>query len=139
MSKSKHITDRAAGKLDDAADALGMDDGEIPGPSPNPVTNMMINDIVLRSVGRISRMAVEKAILGRRYGTDIAREAVNNRSTMSALVAYGVTKFATRSIPGAAIVATGMVAKTLFDRSQSKRKAKRTGDQQIIDKANEDN
>ncbi len=131
MSDGKHITDSAADALDDVYDAAGASDERVPGPSPNPATNLMINDIILRSVGRLSRMAVEKAILGRQYGKEVAREAVDNRSMLSALTAYGITKVATRSLPGAALVTTGLVIKTLFDRSQRRREAIKAGTETI--------
>ncbi|MDE1467700.1 hypothetical protein [Aurantiacibacter sp. D1-12] len=131
-----HITDQAADALREA----GGDDhttGEpVPGPSPNAATNLMINDIILRSVGRISRMTVEKAILGKQYGKELAQDAVDNRSTMSTLAAFAITKVATRSLPGAALVTTGLIAKTLFDRSQRRREAIRQGNKTIRDMAN---
>ena len=44
---------------------------------------------------------------------------------------YGVTKLATRSVPGAMVVAGGMLAKTLYDRRKSKRAAKRDGERTL--------
>lgn len=113
--------------MDAAAASAGTADNHVPGPSPNPATNLLIHDIVLRSIGRLSRISVEKAMLGRKYGREFARETVDNRSSLHALAAYGVTKVATRSIPGFALVTTGLILKTLFDRSQSRRKAQREG------------
>jgi len=103
----------------------------VAGPSTNPATNLIIHDIALRSAGRLSRMAVEKAVLGKQYGTKFAKEAVENRSMLQTLAAYGVTKVATRSVPGALVVGTGLALKVLFDRSQSKRKARREGDRSL--------
>ena len=134
MAKPNHITDRAADAIDDALDPRD----DVPGPSPNPATNLLINDILLRSVGRLSRQTVEKAILGRRYGKDFAKDAVENRSLLHALAAYGVTKYATKSVPGFAVVATGLFAKTLFDRSQSRRKSKRKGEATLRKQADPD-
>lgn len=96
-----------------------------PGLSPNPATNLIIQDILLRSAGRLSRVAVEKAVLGRQYGKQYAEEAVENRGVLSTLAAYGVTKLATKSVPGAVAVGAGLFVKVLFDRSQSRRKARR--------------
>ncbi|MBX7482822.1 hypothetical protein [Qipengyuania qiaonensis] len=114
-------------KLERAADPADRRNGKVAGPSTNPATNFIIHDIVLRSAGRLSRMAVEKALLGRQYGTEFAKDAVENRSVLHTLATYGVTKVATRSLPGALIVGTGIALKVLFDRSQSKRKARRDG------------
>ncbi|MGB3167726.1 MAG: hypothetical protein WBA68_13225 [Alteraurantiacibacter sp.] len=131
MAKPNHITDRIADSVDDALESTGYrgnDNGVIPGPSTNPATNLIINDIILRSVGRLTRQTVEKALLGKQYGKQFAKDAVENRSMMHALAAYGVTKFATKSIPGFALISTGLAAKVLFDRSQSRRKARRDGE-----------
>lgn len=132
MPEPTHLTDRVADALTDS------DDSHVPGPSPNPATNLMIQDILLRSVGRVSRMTLEKALLGKKYGTEFAKEAVDNRSLTHTLAAYGVTKFATKSLPGFALVSTGLLVKTLFDRSQGKRKARRAGEKSLRDQANPD-
>lgn len=130
--RSRHITDRIANKVSETTDTLGYHgENSVPGPSTNPSTNLIINDIMLRSVGRLARMTVEKAILGQRYGRQFAKNAVENRSLLHTLTAYGVTKVATRSIPGAALISGGLLVKTLFDRSQSSRKARRAGDESL--------
>ncbi|WP_271078576.1 hypothetical protein [Aurantiacibacter sp. MUD61] len=134
----EHITDTALDNTSRAPEAVDPTQTAVPGPSPNPATNILINDIILRSVGRISRMTVEKAILGKQYGRELAKDAVENRSTINTLAAYAITKVATRSIPGAALVASGLVVKTLFDRSQRRRQAVREGNQTIRDMAAED-
>ena len=140
ISKDKpdHITDIVGDKLEDASDLVRKRKHTIPGPSTNPATNLIIHDIALRSAGRLSRMAVEKAILGRQYGTRFAKEAVENRSVVQTLATYGVTKVATRSIPGALIVGTGLALKVLFDRSQSRRKAQREGENSLRKQAGHD-
>jgi hypothetical protein len=40
-----------------------------------------------------------------------------------------MTRLATRSVPGFLLVSTGLAAKTLFDRSQDRRKARRKREQ----------
>ena len=132
MAKPNHLTDRIADQFN------GQEDNAVPGPSPNPSTNLVIHDIALRSVGRLSRMTVEKALLGRRYGSQFAKDAVENRSLIHTLAAYGVTKFATKSVPGFALVTTGLLAKTLFDRSQSRRNARKAGEKSLRKQARED-
>ncbi|WP_052769073.1 hypothetical protein [Aurantiacibacter marinus] len=132
MSDPTHLTDIAADAVADA------EDDRVPGPSPNPATNLMIQDILLRSVGRVSRMTLEKALLGKKYGTEFAKDAVENRSLTHTLAAYGVTKFATKSLPGFALVSTGLLVKTLFDRSQGKRKARKAGEKALRDQADPD-
>ncbi|MBH5321899.1 hypothetical protein [Aurantiacibacter sediminis] len=133
-----HLTDIALDETSRAPEALDPTDTAVPGPSPNPATNILINDVILRSVGRVSRMTVEKAILGKQYGRELAKDAVENRSTINTLAVYAITKVATRSIPGAALVASGLLAKTLFDRSQNRRAAVKQGNRTIRDMAAED-
>lgn len=135
MARPKHITDRTGQKIDKAATALNGEGDEVPGPSTNPATNLIIHDIVLRSVGRLARLGVEKGLLARRYGSEFAKDAVENRSLVQTLAAYGVTKVATRSVPGALLVGGGILAKTLFDRSQSRRKARRKGSKSLREQA----
>ncbi len=132
MAETEHITDSLAGAI---GDATGAENGRVPGPSPNPATNLLIQDLILRSSGRVARIAMEKAMLGRRYGKDFAKQAVENRSTLQTLAAYGMTKVATRSVPGFLLVSGGLIVKTLFDRSQGRRKAQRKGDAALRDQA----
>jgi hypothetical protein len=42
-----------------------------------------------------------------------------------------VARVATRSVPGALLVGGGLLAKTLYDRSISRRKARRRGDKTL--------
>ena len=134
---SKHITDRGAHKLAEAARKANGPADKVPGPSTNPATNVLIQDIFLRSVGRIARQTVEKGLLRRRYDPKLAKDIVENRSMVQALAAYGVTKLATRSVPGALLVGGGLLAKTLFDRSQSRRASRRKGHRKLMQDAEE--
>ncbi|MEX0342409.1 MAG: hypothetical protein AB3N06_07470 [Erythrobacter sp.] len=136
--KPNHLTDAVGKTLERATDDLPEQDDPVPGPSPNPATNLIIHDILLRSAGRLSRMAVEKAVLGRQYGKRFAKDAVENRSLVHTLAAYGVTKVATKSVPGALVVGTGLVLKVLFDRSQSRRKSRRKGNRTLRRQADPD-
>ena len=130
-NKANHVTDVVADALQDATDTVSPRANPIPGPSSNPATNLIINDIVLRSAGRLSRRTMEKMLLGRKFDKQFAKDVVENRSILHSLAAYGVTKLATRSVPGAAIVGGGLLVKVLFDRSQSRRKARRQGRKQL--------
>ena len=137
-NKPNHITDRAADALETITDANPAHDDPVPGPSTNPATNIIIHDILLRSVGRMSRLTVEKLVLGRQYGPQFAKDAVENRSLVQTLAAYGVTKVATKSVPGALAVGTGLALKVLFDRSQSRRKSRRAGKKSLRKQADPD-
>lgn len=136
--KPNHLTDYAADAIERATDDYPAQKDPVPGPSTNAATNLLINDILLRSVGRLSRQTVEKLLLGRQYGKQFAKDAVENRSLVHTLAAYGVTKVATKSVPGAVAVTGALVLKVLFDRSQSRREARRKGRKMLRKQADED-
>ena len=127
----ERITSKGTATVDSAITKVTGNDDQVVGPSPNPSTNLIIHDILLRAGGRLIRTTLEKGLLANRYGKASAQKMVDNRSVTSALASYAVSRIATRSIPGAVIVGTGLVAKTLFDRGRSRHKAQRTGDRQL--------
>lgn len=111
---------------------------DVPGPSPDPATNLVLADIALRAGSYLIRSLAEKRILGHRYGKADARQIIANRSVKQTIATVIVSKIATRSVPGAVLVGGGLIAKTLFDRSQKRRKARRKGDRTLLDQANRD-
>lgn len=120
---------RGLGKVIAAASSVP---NEVPGPSRNPATNLLIHDITMRAGGRMLRHTIEKGLLRGRYGGDHAKAIVENRSLLQTLLSGLVARYATRSLPGAALIGTGLVAKTLYDRRQSKKgNAKRQGDESL--------
>lgn len=86
---------------------------------------MVVSEIVLRSVGRLTRHALEKAIARRRHAPAKAKAIVDNRTILHTVAAYGVTKLATRSVPGALLVGGGLLAKTLYDRGAARRQSRK--------------
>lgn len=134
---AKHITDRAARKNHRAATRLSGSANAVSGPSTNPATNLLIQSIVLRGIGRLTRKAMEKNTLRRRYDRDTAKKIVDNRGLIKTAANYGVSMLATRSIPGAMVVGSGLLLKTLFDRSQSLRASRKAGDNALADQAEE--
>ncbi|MFN6935161.1 MAG: hypothetical protein ACK4NZ_08420, partial [Tsuneonella sp.] len=118
----------AGGKV--IAKATG-EPADVPGPSFNAATNLIIHDVAMRAGGRLIRHAFEKGMLRGRYGGAGAKAIVENRSLVQTLVTSVMARYATRSLPGALLVGSGLVAKTLYDRSQSKRAARRAGDKSI--------
>jgi len=108
---------------------------EVAGPTPNPATNLLIHDILLRSGGRMLRLGLEKGLLRNRYGKSTAKEIVDNRTIVETLASYAVARVATRSVPGAIVVGGGILAKVLLDRRQSRRAAQREGDRKLHEKA----
>lgn len=127
----ERVTSKGGQAVDKAITRVTGNDHDVMGPSPNPATNLIIHDVLLRAGGRLMRTTLEKGLLANRYGKQSAKKMVDNRSMTMALASYAVSRFATRSIPGALIVGTGLAAKTLFDRRQSRRKALREGDKAL--------
>ena len=121
------VTD-AGGKVVSAATGGGA---TVFGPSTNPATNLIIQDIALRAGGRLVRHTLEKGILRGRYGGSGAKAIVENRSLVHTLVGGLLARYATRSLPGAVLIGGGLVAKTLYDRGRSKRAARRSGDKTL--------
>lgn len=98
---------------------------KVPGPSPNPATNLMIADVAVRGASIVFRQALEKGLLRARFGPEKAREIVEGKSMGKSLTAAAVSKLATRSIPGFLLVGTGLLAKTIVDRSLQRREPTR--------------
>jgi hypothetical protein len=104
---------------------------ESSGPSPNPMTNLIIADVALRGGGRLLRHLVERSVLGIKYPPDKARDIVKGRGMAQTLIGTAVARVATRSVPGALIVGGGLLAKTLYDRSKKRSAAKAEGEKAI--------
>ena len=114
--KGKKLADAAK----DAAD-------NVPAPSPNPMTNLIIADIALRTGSLLLRRGVEKGLIASKMGSKKAGRLIEGRSMMQTLVGAGIARLATRSVPGAIVVGGGLLAKTLYDRKRS-RKAEVAGE-----------
>lgn len=113
-----------------------LDQGQdVPGLSENPATNLLLAEIAMRAGSTVLRRVVERGLLKGRYGRDTAKDIIGNRSLKRTLATTAVARVATRSVPGALIVGTGLAAKLLFDRSQKRRKAQREGDRQLLEQA----
>ncbi|MFN9499432.1 MAG: hypothetical protein ACK554_01380 [Erythrobacteraceae bacterium] len=95
-------------------------------PSPNPVTNMVIADIVLRGAGSLLRQRLEKGLLTSQLDGDKAHHLVESRGVVSALALWGASRLAMRSPVGLAVVAGGLAAKVLYDRGKQVQARRRT-------------
>lgn len=95
----------------------------IPGLSPDPKTNVMVADIVIRGAGKLARHFAKRALLRPGQGKEGPEKAVEGLSVTQSLATVAIARLATRSVPGAVIVGTGIIAKAVFDRSHEKRKA----------------
>lgn len=92
--------------------------------SPNPKTpstNLLIADVILRGASTLLRGNVEKRVASSRpQSEDDAQEVQDGRALLTTLALYGAGKLATRSVPGLALVTTGLVVKALYDRGKAR-------------------
>ncbi|MYL98612.1 hypothetical protein GR702_12635 [Novosphingobium sp. FGD1] len=98
---------------------LADNGGELHGPSPNPATNLVIADIVLRTGTTLARRAVERSVLGASYSPRKAKSILKGRTISETLLHGALARVAIGSVPGAILVGGALVAKTLYDRSRA--------------------
>ena len=106
---------------------------KVEGPSPNPMTNLVLTDLLLRGGGQILRHAVEGALLTTKFDKKKAKKIITGRSMTQTLVSTAIARIATRSVPGMILVGGGAIAKLLYDRNQDKRTARRAGQKAIAE------
>ena len=123
-SKSRQLTSKTK-------DALV----KVPGPSSNPATNLLILDIAMRGASMLAGRGVQRALLRTRYQREKADDIVKGRTMFAALAATGAARMATRSVPGFLLVAGGLFAKAVIDRSLGRRKSARQGERQLAEQA----
>lgn len=104
------------------------------GPSPNPMTNLILTDLLLRGGGQILRHAVEAALLASKYDKTKAKKIIKGRSLTQTIVSTAVARLATRSVPGAIVVGGASLAKLLYDRRRGKA-ARLQGQQDVAKQA----
>jgi hypothetical protein len=125
---AKHSRDRLSPKRlknDTVARELVSSDTDatrntrLPVPSPNPATNLVIAEIIVRGASILFRRSVEKRVAKASYGDeDRAREVLNGRTILSTVALYGAGRVAASSRTGLGLVASALVAKTLYDRGR---------------------
>lgn len=115
--------------------ARGKDRAEVPGPTDNPAANLVFADILIRMGSYAVRNVVERSFLRGRYGKQTAKDIVGNRSLSQTLTAVAIAKLGTKSLPGMAVVSTGLLAKALYERSKSRHAAETEGDAELIERA----
>jgi hypothetical protein len=108
---------------------------KVPGPSPDPSSNLVMADVAIWMGSYLVRRMVERRFLSGRYGKQIAKDIVRNRSIGQRLATMAIARFATGSLPGAAIVTSGMAAKVLMDRSKARHVAQVEGDVELLHQA----
>ncbi len=92
-------------------------------PSIDPVTNLLIADIVVRGASTLFRKSVEKRVAKTSTrDEDEDQHVVDGRTVITTLGLYGASKLATRSLPGLFVVTGGLLAKALYDRGKSRQR-----------------
>jgi hypothetical protein len=124
---------RAQTKVKSAVKGAGEALDKVPPASPNPMTNLILTDLLLRGGGQFMRRAVEGALLQTKYEKGKAKNIIKGRSMTQTLVSTAIARVATRSVPGAIVVGGGMLAKMLYDRRQTRRDAKRKGEKAVAE------
>jgi hypothetical protein len=119
---------RRSPKTGRGAEAVG-----VPGATDNPATNLLLADIMIRTGSYVLRRMVERGFLKQRYGKQTARDIVKNRSLAQTLTSVAVSRLATRSLPGAAIVGTCVLAKILYERGKSRHSAQADGNAELLE------
>ena len=109
--------------------------GTIEDASPNPMTNLILTDLLLRGGGQILRHAVEAALLSTKYDKSKAKKIIKGRSLTQTIISTAVARIATRSVPGAIVVGGASLAKLLYDRRRGKRAAQIEGQKDVAEQA----
>ena len=136
-SKSKKLAGKGAKKVREAVDSGKQRVRDMPGPSTNPATNLLIADVALRTMSHIFRRKVEDGMLRARYDPEEAKRIVEGRTLGQTLGHHIASRIATKSLPGAILVTGALLGKAAFDRSQSLRKARRKGDEKLTEDSDE--
>jgi hypothetical protein len=90
------------------------------GPSPDPGTNQLLANLALTGGLELVRRGLEQGLLGKGYAPGKARQLLKARPLTQTLAGAALTRLATRSVPGAILVGTGLLAKTLYDRRRAR-------------------
>lgn len=108
---------------------------DVPGPTHNPAANLLMADVVMRTGSYVLRSFVERNLLKGRYDSKTARDIVKNQPAGQRLASFAIAKIASRSLPGAALVGTGLLVRTLYARGKARRKARQLGDARLLEQA----
>lgn len=117
--------------LDKTAEGIA----KIPGPSPNPATNLLIADVAMRGLSLLIESGLQRVVLRTKYDREKAAAIVKGRTMGQTIVATGVAQVASRSVPGFLAISGGLLGKTLLDRSKGRRAAKRAGEKTLTKQA----
>ncbi|WP_347303240.1 hypothetical protein V5740_01045 [Croceibacterium sp. TMG7-5b_MA50] len=139
LSEERRLRRRSVRKVSRVAHRVGdkarAGIKKVPGPSPNPATNLLIADVALQGATMLFRRSMQKGMLALRFDPDKAREIVQGRSMMQSAVSLLAGRMATRSVPGLLLVGGGLVAKTILDRAMGHRDAAAQGTRKLMKQA----
>ena len=135
LTSPKLSTRRSKRRAKRALDKAKSGVAQIPGPSNNPATNLLIADVALRGVSMLLGRGIEKAALTTRYSQDKAADIVKGRTLAQSMIATGAARMATKSVPGFLLVSGSLLAKSLFDRTFTRRESVRRGERQLAEQA----
>ena len=110
---------------DDRHGDVAEQNGDVPEPSASSAASLVVADLVTRTGSRLLRHFVERNILKTRVDKKTAKHLLGQRPVRSRLTSAALAQIATRSVPGAAIVGTGLLAGTIYRRGKIIRDAKR--------------
>ena len=130
-SKASDIASRNRRRVGKALANVRQRGREVPGPSPNPATNLLIADIAVRGAGVVFRHAIERMLLRARFKPEEAKEIVEGRTLGRSIITFAAARVATRSVPGFLAVTGGLAAKAIVDRGLSRAKSRRAGDKTL--------
>lgn len=117
------MADSVPDSNDTGSDAVTNRSANLPLPSDNPGTNLLIADIVMRGASTLFRKTVEKRVANASVDQEEeAQELLDGRTLITTLGLYGASKLATRSVPGLLLVTGGLLAKTLYDRGKARQR-----------------
>ncbi|MEQ8410175.1 MAG: hypothetical protein RIC51_05180 [Erythrobacter sp.] len=89
-------------------------------PSPDPNTNLMITDIVVRGSSLFLRRKLKDRMLLEEYDPDQVAKFKDGKGLLRTVGLLAASRLATGSLPGLAVVAGGLAAKTLYDRGKAR-------------------
>jgi len=109
-----------------ASDGDAAHDARFPVLSPNPATNLLIAEIVVRGLANVMRSRIGEGVAKASYESDErAQEVIDGRGALTSLALYGAARLASRSPVGLGIVASGLIVKTLYDRGKQVQERRR--------------
>jgi hypothetical protein len=94
-------------------------------PSPDPNTNALIADIVVRGASLALREKLQDRMLIEKYDPEQIKEIKDGRGIVRAVGLYGASRLATRSVPGLLAVVGGLAVKSLYDRGRDRQRRER--------------